>query len=205
VEGPAVTASIGVVIATYGSNEWRQRAQIALASVESQTSSASVVTHIHHANGSLAQARNEGADSLRTDWLVFLDADDTLDHHYIEAMQRHAGDEPALLQPATLGVYPDGREDDHAVLIPQRPLDTGNFMVIGTAIRRDQFLRVGGFKEWPLYEDWCLWIRAWQDGATFVPVSGAIYRVGVNPKSRNQAEQREQVRYFKQIRTEYFG
>lgn len=176
---------------------------VAYESVLHQTSLAVDVIHVH--GQTLAEARNEGAGRAIGDWLVFLDADDTLDPHYLASMSEWCSDQPALLQPSTLGVYPDGREDEHPVLIPQRPLDTGNFMVIGTAIRRDQFLRIGGFKEWPLYEDWCLFIRAWQDGAIFVPVPDAIYRVGVNPKSRNNAEQREQVRYFKQIRTEYFG
>lgn len=196
-----MSPSVGVVVATYGDIEWRNRGSVAAESATNQ----SVPTAVIHVHGeTLAAARNIGAARLQTDWLVFLDGDDTLDHHYIEAMQEHAGDQPALLQPSTLGVYADGREDEHAVLIPQRPLHTGNFMVIGTAIRRDQFQRVGEFLDWPLYEDWCLWIRAWQDGAIFIPTPDAIYRVGVNEAGRNKPEQREQIRYFNQIRDRYF-
>lgn len=193
-----------VVIGTYGDDVWKERAEEAMRSVEAQTVPFKDAIHVH--GPTLAEARNRGAERVEGDWLVFLDADDMLDSKYIEAMMVAAAKQtgPALLQPSTLGVYPGGREDAAPVLIPQRPLNTGNFMVIGTAIRRDQFERVGGFKDWPMYEDWCLFIRAWQDGAALVPVPDAIYRVTVNENSRNKASRKEQVRFFNLIRAEYF-
>lgn len=196
--------TVSVVIGTYGDDIWKDRADEAMKSVLAQTVTVHDAIAIH--GPTLAQARNMGAERVSGDWLVFLDADDALDPKYVEAMKVTMAQQtgPALLQPSTIGVYPDGREDDKAVLIPQRSLDTGNFMVIGTAIRRDQFQRLGGFKEWPMYEDWCLWIRAWQDGAALVPCADAIYRVTVNEGSRNKATRKEQIRTFNLIRSEYF-
>jgi GT2 family glycosyltransferase len=110
-----------------------------------------------------------------------------------------------LLQPATLGVYPDGREDTHPVLIPRKNLLDGNFMVISTLIRTEQFLRLGGFEDWPIYEDWDLWLRAWRDGAQFLAVPDAILRVHVNPASRNQSDRSTQVRVYHEIRNRHLG
>lgn len=195
--------SVSIVVGTFGDAKWSVMADaVALPSAYNQTYPATDIISVHA--DTLAQARNIGAERANGDWLVFLDADDTLDPRYLAAMSEWMADRPMLLQPSTLGVYPDGREDEAPVLIPARPLHSGNFMVIGTAIRRDQFLKVGGFKERPMYEDWCLWIRAWQDGALLQPVPDAIYRVGVNPTGRNSQDKREQERWFRTIRSEYF-
>lgn len=193
--------TIAVCIGTFGSVEWALRAERRAApSAERQTVRPQQVIHYHGAD--LRAARNGAAGRAKTEWLCFLDADDELDPGYIEAMSMAAMDAgDALLQPATLGVYPDGREDAHPVVIPGKPLLDGNFMVIGTLIRREQFDRLGGFGDWPIYEDWDLWIRAWRDGARLVAVPDAIYRVYVNSGGRNAGERSEQIRVYNQIRT----
>lgn len=197
-----------VVIGTYGDREWFERGATAFRSATDQTVEAQVI-RLH--GDTLAMARNNGAASARGDYLVFLDADDTLDPRYIESMacavyraMIRSDHKTFLFQPSTLGVYADGSEDSHPVLIPQRALNTGNFMVIGTAVEREQFLRVGGFHEYPMYEDWDLWIRFRKDGAGFVKVPDAVYRVGVSPHGRNLAPRDEQVRWFNEIRRKHF-
>ena len=42
------------------------------------------VEYVHRANGGPAAARNTGAGACDTDFLVFLDADDRLDEHYLD-------------------------------------------------------------------------------------------------------------------------
>lgn len=204
------TVPIVVCIGTYGDYaRWAPLAQTALLSAERQTVRPAYVRWIHGMD--LRTARNVAAveAGIRSpqlpEWLCFLDADDTLDRHYIEAMWETVGkiDYPVLVQPSTLGVYPDGREDPEPVLIPPKPLLDGNFMVIGTLIRYAQFHKIGGFADWPCYEDWDLWIRAWRDGAELISCPDAIYRVGVNENSRNNGTRELQLRTYNAIRHQY--
>lgn len=161
----------------------------------------------------LHEARNQAALTAalprnRPRWLCFLDADDELDEHFIEAMSDAASsldDGDWLLQPATLGVHPDGHEDPHPVVIPAKSLLDGNYLVIATVLPFAQFLRVGEFREWPMYEDWDLWLRCWKDGAQIRSVPEAIYRVHVNPVGRNSADRASQIRTYHQIRSQYLG
>ena len=195
--------SISVIISTFGDTQvWLPLAQRAIASCARQTLAPEDVLYNH--GDTLQEARNRGAAQARGEWLCFLDADDELDARYVEVMTNAVGrlDEPALLQPSTLGVV-DGREDQHPVLIPSKPLLDGNFMVIGTLVRRDQFLRVGGFHDYPLYEDWDLWIRCWLDGAQLVAVPSAIYRVHVREGSRNNQERKLQLDTYNRIREKH--
>lgn len=196
--------SISVCIGTYGSPEWRSLAATrAIPSAMNQTVAPHEILHKHA--DTLDVARNGAAAEATGEWLCFLDADDELDKGYIEAMTVAASREegPALLQPATLGVDPLGGEDDHPVVIPAKSLLVGNFMVIGTVIRRDQFLRVGGFADLPVFEDWDLWIRAWIDGTRLVAVPDAIYRVHVNETGRNRMPIDVFHRVYTQIREKY--
>ena len=49
---------------------------------------------------------------------------------------------------------------------------------------REDFLRVGGFKDNKIWEDWSLWLRMWKAGADVQP-SLAVYIQNVNPNGRN--------------------
>jgi glycosyltransferase involved in cell wall biosynthesis len=180
-----LSITVSVVVGTYGGQQWVQLAeQRALPSVLAQTAPCEVI-HVH--GPSLHEARNEGAARAGGEWLVFLDADDELDRHYVAAMLDavDAGAGERLFQPATLGVV-EGVEDDAPVLLPERPLLEANYLVIGTMVAAAQFSRVGGFGDWSMFEDWDLWIRCWLEGARVQSVPGAVYRVHVMPSSRNR-------------------
>lgn len=209
-------ASIAVCTGTFGEpDHWKALVEgRAWPSVERQTLRPVRYSWRHDTN--LCGARNGAAEepchpgSAReqvpdAEWLCFLDADDELDPHFIAAMAAATdgltGD--WLLQPATLGIHPDGHEDSAPVVIPTKRLLDGNFMVISTLIRADQFRRLGGFEDWPIYEDWDLWLRAWRDGAQFKAVPDAILRVHVNPNSRNAGDRATQVRLYHQIRSRH--
>lgn len=151
--------SIDVIIATYGCESWKKKALIAQNSVLQQTSPASSIHLIH--GETLAQARNAGAYKSTADWLLFLDADDTLDLNFICAMREmidQTTHSSPLLYPSVLTIE-NGVKSLSAKISMQNPILEGNFMVIGTLVKREDFLRVGGFRELPMYEDWDLWIR----------------------------------------------
>jgi glycosyltransferase involved in cell wall biosynthesis len=199
-------APITVCIGTFGDQQiWSALAHDrAMASVDRQTLPPAALQWCHGEN--LHDARNAAAARATSEWLCFLDADDELDPAYLEAMASAIADFDGmdmLLQPATLGVHPDGHEDPFPVVIPTKPLLDGNYLVIGTLVRREQFCRVGGFCDFPLYEDWDLWLRCWLDGATVLAVPSAIYRVHVNENGRNSAVRAIQMRAYHQVRNQY--
>jgi len=195
-----VKADVTVVVGTFGERangeKWKQLAKLAVKSAYDQSLPPTEVIHQHAAN--LAQARNTGASMASTRWLIFLDADDTLDREYVRSMMEPGVDAgvATLRQPSTLGVYQDGTTDSQSNVIkgllsdPYESLRVSNFMVIGTMCERAAVLDVGGFDPTlPVLEDWDLWIRLVNDGAKIGVRPDAIYRVGVNPGSRNTHEQ----------------
>lgn len=176
---------IDVIIATYGCESWKEKALIAQKSVLQQTSPASLIHLIH--GETLAQARNAGAHQSTADWLLFLDADDALDSNFIRAMREmidQTTHPSPLLYPSVLTIE-DGVKSLSVKTSTQNPILEGNFMVIGTLVKRADFLRAGGFRELPMYEDWDLWIRCIANGSSPKPVHNAVYHVFVNKNSRN--------------------
>ena len=200
------TAPITVCVGTFGNEQiWSALAHDrAMASVDRQTLPPEHVRWCHGPD--LHTARNMAASQSDSEWLCFLDADDELGPHYLEAMTEaitRLDDNDWLLQPATLGVYPDGSEDPSPVLIPQKPLLDGNYLIIGTLVRRSQFERVGGFYDLPMYEDWDLWLRCSLGGAEVLQVPAAIYRVHVNTDGRNSPSRSVQISAYHQVRSQY--
>lgn len=189
-----------IVVATYGDEaRWGALAEAAIASAEQQT----VVSQTVYVHGdSLHEARNAGAAQTDSEWLIFLDADDTLDPHYVEQMLKGTGD---LRQPMTLGVYPDGTTDAPVFIPPKASFADGNWMVIGTPVRRCFFEAAGGWSDEALYEDWALWWRCWLAGAEIGKAFGAIYRITVHPDGggRNLPQRGVQEYWFRQIANTY--
>jgi hypothetical protein len=176
--------SIGVVIGTFGSNEWGVRGAKALASLRDQSCLPDEMCHIH--TDSLHEARNRGAESLNVDWLIFLDADDRLHEDYVLHMSEATKHRlPSLWQPSTIGSYPGGLMDDEPVLISKKDIKKSNYLVIGTMCKAEMFHDVGGFKDYPILEDWDLWIRMHKAGAIVGACPEAVYIVNVRDNSRN--------------------
>lgn len=188
---------VTVIVPTFGDQKWITIAQNAIISVNNQTVKPKECIHLHDV--SLGEARNKGAIQASTKWLIFLDADDTLDPRYIEYMIEEV-DDSTIRQPSTLGVYPNGAEDEFPVLIPRCSLKERNFLIIGSMCLREQFLDVGGFDvQLPILEDWDFFIRLVNNGAIIGSREKAIYRVGVNPGSRN-VNARLHGNYYNKIR-----
>lgn len=178
---------VTVCIGTFGDEEWVRLAnQRAIPSVADQD-----VPVIHHHGETLADARNRCLAVAESEFVIFLDADDSLGLGYVEAMAAGSAD---IRGPAVTYVRPNGhgtaprveRVAGHRHDCTADCLGDGNWITIGAAARTETLREVGGFKEWPLYEDWDLWQRCWLAGASFEAVPDAIYRAHFRPDSRNR-------------------
>lgn len=199
-------SSISVVVGTFGDESWIKLAEErALPSVERQTVTPHELIHEHRER--LDLARNAGAEAATGDWLCFLDADDELDPRFIEEMTKVIAELEGdwLVRPATFGIREDGVEDAEKWVFDECPLLQKNFMIIATLVRREQFLRVGGFADWPMYEDWDLWLRCHFDGAQFASAPEAVYRIHVREASRNLQDRNLQIATYNQIKAQYRG
>jgi len=169
---------VTICISTFGDESWKTLAMTrALPSALGQCSE---IVHTHAET--LQDSRNRGAEKATGEWLVMLDADDELAPGYVDAILAASGD---LRAPAVSWVT------DHSATAPRtladRNIETMNPCVIGTAIRRELFMDLGGFWDEPAYEDFSLFRRAWLAGAVIEHVPDAVYRAWVRPGSRNQS------------------
>lgn len=161
---------VTVIVATFGDGDW--------ATCGNTTARRHGATHVHGPD--LATARNQGAEHATSEWLVFLDADDELLPGYVDAMGRASGD---LRAPTLELAYHDRRFRPD---LTKRDIERMNPCCIGTAIRRELLLDLGGFPAFEAWEDWGLFLRAVRRGATIEHVPGAVYRSWVRAHSRNQ-------------------
>jgi glycosyltransferase involved in cell wall biosynthesis len=191
-----MTETVGIVVSTFGDPAW-----VKLAEERALPSAYAQGCEVVHEHGpSLHEARNEGARRLSSDWVVHLDADDELAPGYVEAILAASGD---LRTPAVQIVGPDGERPPS--LLPVRPLFEGNYLVIGTALRRNLFLGLGGFADWPCWEDWEFFLRAWLAGAEVGAVPRAVYRAHWRPDSRNAVPAAIRTLTYRRIRRRHLN
>lgn len=181
---------VTVVVGTFGDRAWIDLAQER--AIPSADALDVEVIHIHGAT--LHEARNAGLDLVTTKDVCFLDADDELEAGYFEHMATVDAD---LRAPAVRYIRAHGAQDpwmpqvaghDHACTADCLPW--GNWLVIGTVAPAELVRNVGGFRDFDWSEDWDLWVRCWQAGATIAPVPLAIYRAHVRSHSRNRGPAR---------------
>jgi glycosyltransferase involved in cell wall biosynthesis len=182
--------TISVLISGYGDHTyWGPMADRAQRSAEFQTHLPDEIIRTH--GNSLHEARNSGAEKAKSELLCFLDYDDVLEPDYISSMLVPQIAPLELRYPRVRFVNeinPDPPSLPEPTILPRRSLDRGNFMVIGTVLPRDLFLRAGGFRNIHAYEDWDLWIRCWMLGAESRLIRGAIYRATKRTGGRNQIQ-----------------
>lgn len=188
--------NVSVIVATYGSEEWRKLGK-GRAPSSAWTAGASEVVVRHEPYGTIASARNNAAAEATGPWLCFLDADDELVPGYVEAMRcallrcppatfRAYGGTSALLAPAVEFVYDGGGRRVGPAIPNLGGWPDVNECVIGTLVEKSVFERAGGFaEEWAVYEDYALWLACDRLGASIVHVPRAVYRAHVRLGGRN--------------------
>lgn len=180
-----------IIVASFGSDVWAEMARECAYCSANEQPAAEVILR-HDPDATLAQVRNAAAADARGEWLCFLDADDELAPGYLDAMERAARPN-ALLGPAAEWVpWQRPAPKYRGVLGPICDMRDANWLVIGTLVERKLFYKVGGFKEWPVYEDWDLWQRCIIAGAEVVPVPDALYIAWAQRNSRNRRPQMRQ-------------
>lgn len=190
--------SFSIVIASHGDKKWEALAQSrAYPSALKQE----VPIYIgHDPDVDRSVVRNRLAEQATSDLLVFLDADDELAPGYIAGMKKAAAlnavQWPFLLSPQVS--YVENGIVQKPRFWPKIDIHRGNWMVVGTAVPRDLFFEVGGwraltstgmFNEW---DDWDLWIRCQLRGARPVAVSDAVYTAHIGPTSIHRAVSHKQ-------------
>lgn len=183
-----------IAICTHGDVTWRDLA-FERAAPSAMEQPGVIVQTFHREHGNLANARNVALDACNTEWIVYLDADDELEPGFVDALREHEH-AASLLAPAVRYVQPTGRH--RAARMPRVAghqhdcttacLRDGNWMVVGTAARTALLRAAGGWRDWPMYEDWDLWLRCvTQQHASVIAVPEAVYRAHVRRTSRNRA------------------
>lgn len=181
---------VTVVIATYGDASWLDLADTAEASVPPGIR----VVRVH--GDTLHDARNEALDKVDTEWVCHLDADDELEAGYFDEIARGSADVRA---PSVRYCLNGNRR--RAPYVPQVAghthactgdcLPSGNWLIVGSVARTGLLRDVGGWRDFPVYEDWDLWLRCHLAGATIEALPAAVYRAHVRFDSRNRGPSRE--------------
>jgi glycosyltransferase involved in cell wall biosynthesis len=184
---------ITVVVGTFGDDIWREYAKRAIVSAQYQAP----IIYVH--GESLADARNKCLDKVETEYVVHLDADDILLPGYVSAMQTGSADVRVPMvknmhsrrkQPYSFTVH-----GHHHSCQPECLLE-GNYIVVGAAVRTELVREVGGWWDEPLYEDWSLFLRCHQAGATFEYITDAIYGFHKRQDSRNRSGPAYEQRHY---------
>jgi glycosyltransferase involved in cell wall biosynthesis len=174
--------SVTVIIPIFGDvSYFMPFAQRAYYSVADQTMQPeSVLISI---NDGMQSARNNAGLNANTEYIIFLDADDTLDKRYIEHITNY--DNADIVVPSVHRIYSDGRIDkDQAPYLPKN-LMIGNYVVIGALLRTEHFKKMGGFHDYDALEDWDFYLRSEEADARFVQGTKAIYEIHIRENSRN--------------------
>jgi hypothetical protein len=179
------------VVATFGDISWIELARSR--AIPSAEALGLEVVHVH--GDTLHGARNLGLGMVGTEFVVHLDADDELVPGFVEAMATGTAD----VRAPSVQYVRNGRAKHPYV--PQVPGHThqceaaclvdGNWLVVGSAARTELLRDVGGWRDWPMFEDFDLWQRCHLAGASMEPIHRAIYRAHARPDSRNRAPSQE--------------
>lgn len=189
-----VRSKVAIVVATFGDESWRDLAtERAVPSAEVQNyRTRDGVHHIppvfqnHEPEGTLASSRDAAirqAYGHGAEFIVCLDADDELAPGYLAAMMMAHPSEAELLVPQVQ--YVRGRRREEPSFPREVPYQDGNWLVIGSMFSTLAYFEVGGFEEWPMYEDWALFARMQKVGVRPRRVADAVYIAHRRPRSRN--------------------
>lgn len=185
---------ITVVVPTCGSDEWLHMGNQAAENAEKLGIK---VLRVHIPAGTVSQARNAGLYQVKTKYVVFLDADDDLAPQYFDDLNLTADvtataiqyNEQVGVQIPRVWLHENQGYKPHDGACIGDCLPDGNYIHIGAFINVGAARAVGGFREYPVYEDWALYLAMQQNGATFDTHYSSVYLANTrqNENHRNKA------------------
>lgn len=146
------------------------------------------IVAIHQSNQGLPKTRNRGVQAATAEWIAFLDHDDQWLPDKLSRQLQQATVRNADVVYTNTRNFGDSERVDELRHQPDQmpegdlfvPLLMDNFLVTSSImLRKDAFLRVGGFTESPIMaEDWDLWLKLAADGCHFaaLPETLTLYR-----------------------------
>lgn len=179
---------VTVIIATFGSKEWEELGKEA---AETARLTGAEVLTLHLDNGTLAQARNQAMQQVKTEYLCFLDADDSLPSDYFNIRPTADITATRISYSGSLAqrlyVYRHNRIGGGHIGSTCSPecLKAGNYVHIGAIMKTEIAKRIQ-FREYPVYEDWAYFLEQSLHGATF-GYADTVYLAATrhNPSHRN--------------------
>lgn len=186
---------VSIVVSTFGNYKWQLLAQErALPSASSFD-----VPVIYNHGKTLHEARNLGLSQVETEYVCYLDADDILAPGYFDEIEKVEGD----IRVPAVSYYPNPSKMPNVVghthSCNAYCLDEGNWIVVGAVAKVELLKKVGGWKNYEVFEDYDLWQRCWIVGASIVPVPKATYIAYSTPQGRNKAMPVEKSRAIQKL------
>ena len=140
-------------------------------------------------HGGANRARNAGARAATSEWLGFLDSDDSWEPERLAAQLAAVAARPEAVA-AFCGFHIIGADYQHEFLPPDDPslldLRCANVLSSTSAalVRREVLMQVGGFDDsLPSCQDWDLWFRLRRAGP-FAVVRRPLVRINSGPHDR---------------------
>ena len=173
-------------------------------------------THvIHQKNMGLSAARNVGIAAAKGEYVLLLDADNTIDPDYFLKASEILDREPDVSVVYSDHLrFGDGLDEDR-VNVPEfdaTRLLAGNYIDACAVVRKSVFKQIGGFDTEGLtgYEDWEYWIRCWANGLKFHHIQDTLFKYRVVKGSMlhgvNKPEiRRKNVKYILQKHREVYA
>lgn len=149
------------------------------------------VTSIMTKNQGVSKARHEGFRFSTGKLVLFLDGDDKLFPDFIERMV------PNMLEVDI--TYPNwflanGVENELVEVPDELDLHKRNSVLISSMMKRQVYEKLGGFRDYPIYEDWDFWLRAEKEGFKFKKANTSLwYRQTADSRNRKSKSFRESI------------
>lgn len=156
-------------------------------------------------------SRNEGANVATSEALLFVDADDTLDEHFIEAMVKVKSETGAdIIYPNVL-LWSSWHKEvklrnawhESADEITFKNMLEYNQIVVSSLISKKLYQTAGGTPNLPTLEDYALWLECLNRSATFAKSPASVLRYRQRTGSRLHQNDEQKNEWYYKVREQY--